>query len=163
MPELWSVLIGGVVGLLGVIVGVWLSAFYAARQQQRQTQTQLTLELYTEFQNEGMLQARIVTHDLLTKRQGDLDLGFEGLRHKISREEWLHLSRVAHFFEKFAVLYNAGHLSKELTAATLQRFFIWWYTHHLRRLVEVSIELDPPSWGAWAVAIKDAAVRFGLE
>lgn len=163
MPELWSVLIGGVVGLLGVIVGVWLSAFYAARQQKRQTQTQLTLELYTEFQSERVLQARIITHDLLTKRQGDLDLGFEGLRYKISREEWIHLSRVAHFFEKFAVLYNSGHLSQSLTADTLQRFFIWWYTHHLQRLVEVSIEIDPQSWGAWAAPLKDTAHRFGLE
>ncbi|NJR39936.1 MAG: hypothetical protein HC781_15330 [Leptolyngbyaceae cyanobacterium CSU_1_4] len=161
MSDMWSAVIGGIIGLMGVFVGSWLAARFSVQQQQRQNRVQALLNLYSEFQSESMLESRIKAGAAFDSNISDLPLGFSNLRQKIGDSNWFHVSKVVHFFEKYAVYYNSNCLDTNLTKVTLDRYFIYWYNNHsLKLLVKSSLERDFDEWGAWAKSVKQLADKL---
>jgi hypothetical protein len=148
-----SASISGAVGLAAAFLGASLTARFNIQQQQKQTRIQVALDLYAEFQSESMLESRIVACNMFEANLNNLPLGFKNLRERIGSDEWFHVSKVIHFFERYAVYYNEGFLDKDLSKSTLNRYFICWYSKHLKQLAE-SKEKDSDEWGAWAKPIK---------
>lgn len=151
-----SALIGGLIGLVGAFVGAWFANQLSIKAQKRQTEERLTFDLYAEFQSELMLKSRIEACKVFEENIADLPLGFKHLRQKIGNEDlWFHVSKVIHFFERYAVYYNTNLIDKSLSKSTLDRYFIHWYKKYLKELVKNSLEQDYDEWGGWAEPIRD--------
>lgn len=154
MADIWSTIIGGAIGLVGVFIGAWLAATLSVRQQQRQNKIQAVLDLYSEFQSESMLESRIKAYSDLEANAQDLPLGLSRLQTHLGASKWFHVSKVIHFFEKYAVYYNAECLDDSLSKETLERYFVYWYRRYFKVLVKVSLEQEIDEWGGWAMPIK---------
>lgn len=151
---MWSAIIGGIIGLVGVLVGAWLAAQFSVQQQQRQNKIQAVLDLYSEFQSESMLDSRIKAFSELEANAQDLSLGLSRLQSCLEADKWFHVSKVIHFFEKYAVYYNAECLDNSLSKETLERYFVYWYRKYFKVLVKVSLEQENDEWSGWATPIE---------
>jgi hypothetical protein len=141
-------------GLVGVVVGALLTAYFSIRQQNRQNRRQVVYDLYAEFQSKEMLEARLKADLLLKEHKADFLLSLMKAYDQIGVENWFYVSRIFHFFEKYAVFYNEGHLDKNLAKATLHPYFIIWYEGHLKQLMSHLHEDERDVWGEWAIPIK---------
>lgn len=162
MGDILSAVLGGVIGLIGVFVGAWLTAQLNVQQQQRQNRIQVVLDLYSEFQSEAMLTSRIKAYAIFEANVADLPLGFENLRQRIGSDDWFHVSKVIHFFEKYAVFYNSDCLDTSLSRVSLDRYFVYWYNKHLKALARTSLEREFEEWGGWATSIKQLGDKFRI-
>lgn len=149
-----SASISGAVGLAAAFLGASLTAQFNIQQQQKQTRIQVALDLYAEFQSESMLESRIVACNMFEANVDNLSLGFKNLRERIGSDEWFHVSKIIHFFERYAVYYNKGFLDKDLSESTLEEYFKYWHKKYLNKLVENSLAQDSDEWGGWAEPIK---------
>ena len=149
-----SASIGGAVGLAAAFLGASLTAQFNTQQQQKQTRIQVALSLYAEFQSESMLESRIVACNVFEANVDNLSLGFKNLRERIGSDEWFHMSKVIHFFERYAVYYNKGFLDKDLSESTLEEYFKYWHKKYLDKLVENSLKPGSDEWRNWANTIK---------
>jgi len=101
-----------------------------------------------------MLLSRIKTYQIFEDNITELSLGFNNLHTKIGNDDWFHVSRIIHFFEKFCIYYNSGSLDVDLSKDVLDRYFVYWYEKHLKTLAIASLNRDFTEWGGWAKSIK---------
>ena len=160
--DIWSTLIGGVIGLIGVFVGAWLTARLSVQQQQRQSRIQVVLNLYSEFQSESMLESRIIAFNTFEANISELPLGFGNLHSRVGSDDWFHVSKVIHFFEKYAVYDNQNCFDKSLSKVTLERYFIYWYKKYFKTLVKTSLEQEFEEWGGWAKPVKQLGEKLRI-
>jgi hypothetical protein len=162
MSELWSVLAGGFIGLLGVVIGTWFTAYLSIEQQKRQSRIQLVLELFSEFQSREMLESRTEAGDTMKNHATAMSQGLAKLRQVVAEDEWLHISRVVHFFETFAIFYTTDNLSRDLARSTLGRYFTSWYEPRIKPLANASLQ-NEDHWYAWAVSMNSLAKALNLS
>jgi hypothetical protein len=85
-------------------------------------------------------------------------LNYDQLDQTLKPEDWLHRSRVLHFFEQVGILHQLGNLDEDLLKATILPYFEWWYTHYLDKLERMSPEGGTKS--DWDQSIKYLATRL---
>lgn len=148
--------------LLIVLAGVGATAIFTHIRQQQQNRIQTSLNLYSEFHSESMLKSRIEADSIFEKNTSELPLDLIELRGKLEKDDWLHISKIIHFFEKYAVCHNLKYLDDAFAEATLRRYFIHWYKNYLYIIVKNHLDNSSDEWNAWAKSIKELADKENI-
>ena len=126
-----------ITGLLGTVVGVLLASTLSWSRSRNERRLNLTLSLYAEFHAPSFNHIRIQAYEALEKS----GKGVPETYLAASTDEKVAISSVVHFFEKLALLREAG----AVNAPLLKRFF-GQYAHFWRPLLCVDRGLHDPEW-----------------
>lgn len=151
--ELLGAFIGGFLGVIGAFAGVWLANRYDREKQERETQKSISLQLYTEYQSQEMIKARILARRVFDRmRDEQKPLILSEIWDASNFEESYSISLLITFLEKLGVYFRTNHLDKNLTKELLQSAFSYWYQNYISELIESSDK----SQSTWAKHITQA-------
>ena len=79
-------------------------------------------------------------------------------------DNWLHISQVIHFFERYAICYDLEYLDSKLANATLKRYFENWYKKYLNTTFEDHRQKgETDEWYSLVTSIDKAVKKFGIK
>ncbi|MCU0492899.1 MAG: hypothetical protein MUD01_15010 [Chloroflexaceae bacterium] len=157
--EFLSGLIGAIVG---AVFGALATSYFTGREQQRQNQILTTLRLYEQYEMTDMLQSRIKATALFKQAlESKSPLSIRELMATTSPEEWQHMSRLLHFFEQVAVLFEADYLDKKLFQVTLAVPFREYYKKYIQPLDRIAIQREEQDF-RWTQPVRRLAEKLEL-
>jgi hypothetical protein len=130
------------------VLGALAGAVVTFRYNQHLAKIRSALELHAEFHTESFLKARIRADELLQEHLiqrkrfllADLHHECETAATK-GAEDWAHLSRVLHFFERLNTMQSAGISDRKILARLLGSYIDYYYSEYFQY---ISVESD--SW-----------------
>ena len=131
--------IGGVlspaIAAINLLVVLYIAVRLTDLQQNQLERKRLTLDLYNEWHSEKLRTGRIAIEGLVAQLT-PIDTGIPSLSEfeKIDPARSHHARDIFYFFEKWALLRQAGELDDRILSAALGGRVDWWNSQFLRRL-----------------------------
>jgi len=132
-------------GFLGTALGVLLAGALSWTRSRNERRLNLTLSLYAEFHAPAFNHIRIQAYEALERNGGGVPATYLAA----TTDDRVAISSVVHFFEKLALLNEAG-----ATNALLLKRFFGQYAHFWRPLVCGGHGMDDPEWSQTLSAIQ---------
>jgi hypothetical protein len=141
-PLLQGQILSGLGGtLFGAALGGAVTLAVGWLASRRERRLSMTLALYSEFHSPLMNELRVRAYDVLERSSGR---PFNEIYDAASFEERHALSSVLHFFEKVALLMQAGVVNPRLISRLMRQYVVWWQPLFC---LEGSSALQDPEWG----------------
>ena len=118
--------------LVGVLFGTALGAWVASRR----SKSERAVNLYWDFHSKDMGIARVNSDKLLSRELGDTPKSDFELYQALSIDEWCHISRVLHFFERVEILLDRGLVAKRITLLLFRDYFEYYWTRYLSKMYD---------------------------
>jgi hypothetical protein len=147
-------------GLIGVVVGALLASWLARWRAVKEARVRHTLNLVDEFHSREMLKARNLAFEVLISAANPPTSVAECI--KRGEETWISISLLLHYFDKVAVLLEAGWVDRKLLKRLLGRYVRVWgrYLGPSYLLLDTADSSD----SSGSVTQRDwSSIRFSLE
>lgn len=153
-------MIQAAIGLVGVLVGAFISWLTASRFERRRN----AVTLYTEFATPDMEKCRDVAFKfLLYNLQLPNPLTFQEMHGQADDADLAAVSRLLHFWEKTWYLLQANYVDAKLTREFLRHYFENHYQKCLAEFARLSEMRDEVNYRKWALAVRNLARVWGIS
>ena len=148
------------IGLLGVLVGAFISWFMTSQFEKRRN----AVALYTEFATPDMEKCRgEATRFLRFNLQSPNPLTFQEMHEKADDADLRAASRLIHFWEKTWYLLQSNYVDAKLTREFLRHYFENHYQKCFVELARLGEIRDEVNYTKWVLAVRNLAKTWGIS
>jgi hypothetical protein len=137
------------------VIGAIVGAFIAFLYNRRLAGVKVAFDLHTEFHSESLLRSRIETDKALRRaiteqKRKTLD----AIKESCATEEWFHVSRVLHFFEKLSLANEYKLVPRDICLSLFGHYIDYFRSCYFDRIAE-----DTGQWQPLILALRNLPQR----
>jgi hypothetical protein len=121
-----------IIALVSAFLGAIASAYFANNANLKQNRIQTTLQMYSDFQSQDMLETRHQAEKFIMENR---ELSLSQLS-SINEHQFRYVSLIIHYFEQLSILKKHGYIDKRLLKGLFGRYYIFWHKNYFQHLFE---------------------------